>query len=236
MTSDDGGGSRYEVPRVLVIDDDPGVSHSLVAALELTREYQVLSASNGAQARDLLDREPIDIVITDLKMPDIGGLELMEWARQHSPGKTWIILCGEGTFGDAVKAIQLGAFNFLSKPLAGRDELLVTLRNAADQADLPLCVQGVGPAMRAQFEELGMHRVIERITSEMHPMPDRMEAMETSSANRDQARRRMLFAHQALAHLNERNREEFMAALEALENEEAAQGTSPVSTAGPESG
>jgi serine phosphatase RsbU (regulator of sigma subunit)/anti-anti-sigma regulatory factor len=75
-------------------------------------------------------------VITDLSMPDEGGLNLMQWSQEHCPGRAWIVLTGHGTFDTAVKALQLGAFDFLEKPLAGVEPVRNAVRNALERQRL----------------------------------------------------------------------------------------------------
>ena len=123
-------------PKVLVVDDEPSIRTMIATALEMGEEYEVFQASTGAQARDILSQHTVDVAITDLILPDDNGLELLEWAQASLPGTTWIILSGRGKFDDAVRAVHLGAFDFMVKPLPAIDSLLVTVRNALRQRQL----------------------------------------------------------------------------------------------------
>lgn len=122
--------------KILVVDDDPAVRMIILGALKQNTYWQVREASDGAVARSMLQQESYDVVITDLVMPGVTGLDLMRWARKSCPGPTWIILSGQASFDDAVKAVRLGAFDFISKPLNVIDSLLVTVRNALRQRNL----------------------------------------------------------------------------------------------------
>jgi len=122
--------------RVLIVDDDPSIRMILMAALRRKTDYEVFEAADGAIAKAILQQQAFDVVITDLLMPSMTGLELMQWAQANCPGPTWIILSGQANFEDAVKAVRLGAFDFITKPLVVLDVLLVTVRNALRQREL----------------------------------------------------------------------------------------------------
>ncbi|MFW6061454.1 MAG: SpoIIE family protein phosphatase [Planctomycetota bacterium] len=125
-----------ERPTVLVVDDEDAIRFLLLQALRETDEYDLLEAADGEQAKQVLQEHDVDVAVTDLIMPRLGGLELMQWAQENRPGTYWIILSGRGTFEDAIRAIQLGAFDFVTKPLPSMDTLTVSVRNAARQKRL----------------------------------------------------------------------------------------------------
>jgi serine phosphatase RsbU (regulator of sigma subunit)/anti-anti-sigma regulatory factor len=124
-----------EAPSVLVVDDDPIIRRLVRHGLGGHEFSVVLEAVDGVEAQAILREQPIDLVITDLLMPRLDGLELMRWANEHHPGPTWIILSGVDTFDAAVEAIQVGAFHFLSKP-PRLQELEVAVRNALEHRRL----------------------------------------------------------------------------------------------------
>lgn len=123
-------------PLALVVDDDP-VNRLLVRrALEGFGCREVLQAANGEAAQATLgERTDIDLVVTDIMMPGVDGLELLRWGRERHPGMAWIILSGLDTFDTAVEAIRLGAFDFLAKP-PRIEELEVSVRNALERRRL----------------------------------------------------------------------------------------------------
>lgn len=123
-------------PRVLVVDDDAAVRMVIMAALRRTKEYDLFDAPDGAVAKAMLQQHAYDLVITDLMMPSMDGISLMQWAKANCPGPTWVILSGRTTVEDAIKAVRLGAFDFITKPLAMIDSLAVTVRNAVRQRQL----------------------------------------------------------------------------------------------------
>lgn len=117
-------------PRVLVVDDEEGVRDLLVTVLKMNDGYEVHQARDGIEAKAAIENGSFDLVVTDLTMPNMTGLELMQWGHQYAPKLMWIILTGHGTFNDAVRAVQLGAFDFITKPLLTMDPLLISVRNA----------------------------------------------------------------------------------------------------------
>jgi serine phosphatase RsbU (regulator of sigma subunit)/anti-anti-sigma regulatory factor len=119
-----------------VVDDDEDFRRILVAALSGGEPCRIDEASSADEARARLGQGAYDVVITDLSMPGEGGLSLLRWSQQHCPGAEWIVLTGHGSFDAAVTALQLGAFDFLSKPLPGVEPLRKAVRNALAQRRL----------------------------------------------------------------------------------------------------
>ncbi len=117
-------------PSILVVDDDADLRRLLVRALSGPGARHVEEAAGVEEARARLGERPFDVVVTDLSMPGEGGLALIEWAERQRLGPSWIVLTGHGTFDAAVKALQLGAFDFLTKPLRGVEKLQNAVRNA----------------------------------------------------------------------------------------------------------
>ncbi len=102
---------------ILSIDDEPLVRESLVAFLE-DSGYRVLEAENGEQGLQIIRENTPDLVICDLHMPVMGGLEVLEQLRSLSIDIPFIVVSGAGVIGDAVQALQLGAWDYLVKPIA----------------------------------------------------------------------------------------------------------------------
>ena len=121
---------RHDKAVVLVVDDEEIIRLFANRALSMAG-YRVLEAEDGIAAQAILAEQAVDVVLTDLRMPRMGGLELMRWARRECPDPVWVILSGLEHFDVAVDAVELGAFQFLTKPLSA-DALRVTIRNAVD--------------------------------------------------------------------------------------------------------
>lgn len=122
--------------QILVVDDEPVTRIRVRSALEEFGYRQVREATDGIEAQTLLKKSPdVDLVITDILMPGLDGIELLRWGREHVPGCEWILLSGVDTFDAAVEAIRSGAFDFIAKP-PGTEELEVAVRNALEQRRL----------------------------------------------------------------------------------------------------
>ena len=119
---------------VLVIDDDPAVGMVLAALLEQDG-LGCRQAKNAAEALDVLKAVPIDVVVSDIKMPGKSGMELLPDIREGWPGLPVIMLTAHGSVPMAVKAMRLGAADFILKPF-DRTEILFVIRKAIATAQV----------------------------------------------------------------------------------------------------
>ena len=123
-----------EPATLLVADDDPGLRESLERAL--TREgYRIVLASDGRAALERFQAGGIDLIVTDLKMPGLTGLELLRAAKAIAPDVDVILLTAFGTVEEAVKAMKDGAYDFLTKPFR-REQLLKLIDKALERRAL----------------------------------------------------------------------------------------------------
>ncbi|MBI4617907.1 MAG: response regulator [Planctomycetes bacterium] len=102
--------------RILVVDDDPAV-RELVAEYIAARGHQVLRAANGAEACEVLEREPVELVVTDLQMPVLDGLALLAHVRSSRNPIPVIVVSGSWTPDQRGRARELGAVRVYSKPV-----------------------------------------------------------------------------------------------------------------------
>jgi DNA-binding NtrC family response regulator len=107
-------------PIILVVDDDLNILAVLEARLT-SIDYQVLTAAGGEEALEILKSRQVDLMITDVKMPGMGGMDLFSAAQEVRPGLPIMFLTAYGTIPDAVKALKAGAIDYLTKPFNGRD-------------------------------------------------------------------------------------------------------------------
>lgn len=120
--------------KVLVVDDEPGMRRIL--ELNLRRDaHVILEAAGAAEAIDLLEREDFDVVLTDQKMPDGSGLDVLRAAQQDDPSTSVIFLTAVGTLELAVESMREGAFDFLTKPFAP-DVVRAAVRRASEHTAL----------------------------------------------------------------------------------------------------
>jgi serine phosphatase RsbU (regulator of sigma subunit) len=128
-------GETLMAATVLVIDDDSTVRDSIVAYLD-DCDYQMLAAANAAEALSVLSENRPDAVICDLKMPGMYGIELLEKIKQQYPDLPVIVVSGAGVMDDVVRALRLGADDFLVKPIIDLEVLVHSLRKALDRVRL----------------------------------------------------------------------------------------------------
>jgi two-component system response regulator AtoC len=154
-------------PRVLIVDDEPDVVANWARLLGRD-DYPCITATDGEQARALLESERPDVVLTDLKMPGVDGMQVLARARDLDPDAVVIVITGHGTVESAVEAMRAGAFDYLLKPLPSNDVLRLAVARAAERRRLidenrrlrePLAprvgfdhIVGKSPAMLAVFD------------------------------------------------------------------------------------
>jgi DNA-binding NtrC family response regulator len=119
---------------LIVADDEKNIREGLVEALSLDG-YKAVGAEDGEKAMKLIDTGDIDLVITDLRMPKLGGKELLQSVASRYPGLPVIVLTGHGTIEDAVAAMRAGAFDFLTKPV-NLDHLSILVKRALESREM----------------------------------------------------------------------------------------------------
>jgi two-component system nitrogen regulation response regulator NtrX len=113
---------------ILIIDDEPGIRHTLASILE-DENYKVQTAEDAVLGLEMLGRLNIDLVFLDVLLPRLGGMEALEKIRQGWPDIEVVVISGHANVDMAVRAVKLGAFDFLEKPLS-LDKVLTLCRNA----------------------------------------------------------------------------------------------------------
>src|SRR5437016_4502982 len=120
-------------PRILIVDDEPSILATMAPLLR-TRNYDVSTATTGHAALDAVDRQPPELVILDLGLPDIDGVEVCRRLREGRAIPI-IVLSARGAERDKVAALDAGADDFVTKPF-GVEELLARVRAALRRADV----------------------------------------------------------------------------------------------------
>jgi len=144
---------------ILIVDDDQNVLEVLEARLQ-SAGFCIFRAENGRDALRILEGHKIDLMISDMKMPGMSGMEVLGKARSLQPGLPIIFLTAYGTIPDAVKAVKAGAVDYLAKPFDGR-ELVFKLRKVLDEspgagsdADSDAVVRDMEIAVSPKMKEL----------------------------------------------------------------------------------
>lgn len=122
--------------KILVIEDESAIRRVLVKILsEENDAYQVSEAEDGLAGIELIKKEDYDLVLCDIKMPKMDGVEVLEAAKKIKPEIPFIMISGHGDLDTAVNTMRLGAFDYISKP-PDLNRLLTTVRNALDRKEL----------------------------------------------------------------------------------------------------
>ena len=116
---------------ILIVDDEQSVVFLLKEELSELEKYEVATAYDGAEAINLLQSKPFDVVLLDVKMPRVSGLEVLKYVREQHPTTIAIMLTNFADVKTAIEAMKLGAYDFVSKPYV-REELLATIDRALE--------------------------------------------------------------------------------------------------------
>jgi EAL domain-containing protein (putative c-di-GMP-specific phosphodiesterase class I) len=144
----DGNATVRTRGRVLVADDEPALLRSVMRLLR-SKGYFAQAAGNGHEALSLFMSEPFDVVITDISMPGCDGIELLRQLHASNPEVPVILITGEPAVSTAVKALEYGAFHYLTKPVD-----LSTLEEVVDKAT---CLRRMAEMKRRALEFFGAH-------------------------------------------------------------------------------
>ena len=121
-------------PVILIVDDEKNTREGLKKGL-LHNKYKILLAEDGKDALGVFSNNKVDVMLADLKMPGLNGIELMKKVKRISPDTITVILTAYGTVETAVGAMREGAYDFITKPY-DTDNLRITCLNAAEKKDL----------------------------------------------------------------------------------------------------
>jgi len=117
--------------RILVIDDEPNMLRLLKTVITDKTDYEVATTNNSLEVPKLLQDEHFDLVITDLKMPLVDGMDVIEITKRTDPNIPIIIITAYGTIETAEEAVQKGAYDFITKPFR-RETILITIKRALE--------------------------------------------------------------------------------------------------------
>jgi|RhiMethySRZTD1v2_1073278.scaffolds.fasta_scaffold04605_3 two-component system, NtrC family, nitrogen regulation response regulator NtrX len=148
-------------PRILVIDDEGAIRDSLRMILEY-EDYQFVGAAAGQEGLAAVQRERPDLVMLDIKMPGMDGLEVLRKLRALDETLPVVMISGHGTTATAVEAIRSGAVDFLDKPLSS-ERVIVTLQNALKQSELRSENRELKLAMESKYEIVGQSPALRRV-------------------------------------------------------------------------
>jgi DNA-binding NtrC family response regulator len=164
-------GEKKASATILLLDDDRFILDSLGEFLEM-EGYRVLTAGAFDQAKNLLNRYPVQLVITDLNMPSIDGMGVLRYLHEHHPQTVAIVITAFGSIDSAVDAIKLGAYDYLTKPIID-DELRMSIQRALKQQAL----QAENLALKQQLQRQNQYGEIVGRDRQMQKVFELIEAV-----------------------------------------------------------
>ena len=138
---------------LLIVDDEPGIRQSLSGILR-DEGYDAESVESGEECLEFLGKRKVDVVLLDVWLPGIDGLQALEGIRALEHPPVVIMISGHGTIETAVRATKLGAFDFIEKPLS-IEKILLTLRHAVELAELGAQNRELQETLRGQYRIIG---------------------------------------------------------------------------------
>lgn len=149
------------MPRILIIDDEKNIRRTLREILEY-EAFKVDEAADGQEGLNMAQKEKYDIILTDIKMPKMDGLEVLSRLMQAGVDSPVVMISGHGNIETAVEAVKKGAFDFIEKPL-DLNRLLVTIRNAMDKSQLVTETKVLKKKVSKTFDMIGESKAIAQI-------------------------------------------------------------------------
>jgi two-component system nitrogen regulation response regulator NtrX len=146
---------------ICIVDDEPAILHSLSSILE-DEGYQVIVAANGVEGMKVVRSDAPDLVILDIWMPEMDGLETLKRLRSQFPGILVVMMSGHGSIETAVKATKLGAYDYLEKPL-DLEKVTILVRNALHQRKLEEENLNLRIQVERRFELIGSSASMNRL-------------------------------------------------------------------------
>ncbi|UOQ70275.1 sigma-54-dependent transcriptional regulator [Hymenobacter cellulosilyticus] len=153
------------MPRILIIDDEKAIRNTLKEILEY-ESYTVDQAEDGPSGLDMLIKNKYDVVLCDIKMPKMDGIEVLERAQIASPDAAFIMVSAHGNIDTAVDATKKGAFDFIQKP-PDLNRLLVTVRNALDRTKLVTETKTLKKKIAKSSEMIGSSAELEAVRKQI---------------------------------------------------------------------
>lgn len=143
------------MPNILIIEDEAAIRRVLVKILtEESKNYQVTEAVDGLQGIELIKDQDFDLVLCDIKMPKMDGVEVLEAVNKIKPEIPMVMISGHGDLETAVQTMRLGAYDYISKP-PDLNRLLNAVRNALDRKELVVENKKLKKKVSKNFEMIG---------------------------------------------------------------------------------
>ena len=146
--------------RILIIEDEPAIRRVLVKILsDEDKSHELFEAENGIEGINLIKKHQFDLIISDVKMPKVDGIEVLEFINLNFPETPFVMISGHGDLDLAVDSMKKGAFDYISKP-PDLNRLLTTVRNALDKKKLIVENKVLKKKIKKNFEMIGESKAI----------------------------------------------------------------------------
>jgi two-component system, NtrC family, nitrogen regulation response regulator NtrX len=146
---------------ILIIDDEKSIRNTLKDILEY-EQHEVRLAEDGLQGLEFIAEDKFDVVLCDIKMPNMDGIEVLGKTKELNPELPVIMISGHGNIDTAVEAIKKGAYDFIEKPL-DLNRLLVTLKNALERTDLVVETKRLRKKITNRYTMVGESESIRKV-------------------------------------------------------------------------
>lgn len=151
------------MPKILIIEDEQSIRRVLKKIIsEENKSYEVDEAEDGLEGLDLIQNTDYDLILCDIKMPKVDGVEVLEKVRRIKPEIPVVMISGHGDLDMAVHTMKMGAFDYISKP-PDLNRLLNTVRNALDRKELVVENKNLKKKISQKYEMIGKSKAIEHI-------------------------------------------------------------------------
>jgi diguanylate cyclase (GGDEF)-like protein len=140
-------------PYILIVDDDVAVCSMMQEFLQ-EQGHSTITAHNGTDAQKLIDKHRFAVVLSDIRMQPMDGIELLTWIREHHPDTVVVMITGYGNMDVVVKCLRLGAFDFLTKPIENLEMISLTVERAMERYRMFQENANLLTRMRAHQEDL----------------------------------------------------------------------------------
>ena len=147
--------------RILVIDDEQSIRNSLKEVLEYEK-YEVDLATEGREGLEMFEKNQYDVVLCDIKMPKMDGIEVLEEIYRQTTDIPIIMISGHGNIDTAVESIKKGAYDFIEKPL-DLNRLLITIKNALEKGSLVTETRALKKKVSKKYEMVGKSKAILKV-------------------------------------------------------------------------
>ncbi len=140
--------------KILIVDDEKGMLELLSMTFKHKTDYEVITTTDPVEVPRILAENDIDIVISDLRMPEIDGIELMDYVKQVDETIPFIVITAYGTIESAVEAMKKGAFDYITKPFR-KEQIILTVDRAMKMRQL----QKENIKLKEQLEQMRKKQV-----------------------------------------------------------------------------